>query len=191
MGIHLNENNHRIDFLALRRLRVLDELGRSIQITQFWKDKPVVMIFVRHFGCIACRAHVDQIWSKRNEFVKKNTDIVFIGNGKPEVIKMFKDDIKAPDAPVFTDPTLEVFDACGLKRGLMNLVDPRGVARMISLSKEGYSQGAMDKRTGHHTQMGGVVAFKPPGTAVYHFISNYLGDFDRPSDWPIFESENE
>ncbi len=97
---------------------------------------------------------------------------------------MFKEDIHAVNAPVFTDPTLQVFDAAGFKRSLLNLMDPRGVKRIIGLSKEGYSQGAMDSRTGAHTQMGGVIAFKPPGLVVYHFISHFLGDFDKPEDWP-------
>jgi hypothetical protein len=180
---------HKIDFLALKRLSVFDEKGRTVPLNYFWKDKPIVMIFIRHFGCIACRAHVDMIWNKRQEFKNKKTNIVFIGNGKPEAIRMFKEDIKALDAPVFTDPSLEVFDACGMKRGIVNLIDPRSVGKFISLSKKGYSQGTINETTGAHTQMGGVVAFKPPGTVVYHFVSNYLGDFDRPEDWPVFESE--
>lgn len=183
MGIIFNELNHRVNFLALSRLKVLDENGREIIMSNFWKNKAVVIVFVRHFGCIACRAHVDQIWNKRGD-IKKNSNIVFIGNGKPEVIEHFKEDVNARDALIFTDPTLEVFDACGLKRGIFNLVNPKSLKGAIGLSKEGYSQGAWDTRTGTHTQMGGVVAIKPPGNVVYHFVSEYLGDFDKPEDWP-------
>ena len=183
MGLVLNELNHKVDFLALSRLKVLDENNNEIVMSYFWKSKPIVMIFVRHFGCIACRAHVDQIWNKRTE-LKKKYNIIFIGNGKPEVIKMFKEDVNAEDALIFTDPTLQVFDACGLKRSPLNLIDPRAVRKIVGLSMAGYKQGPLDGRSGAHTQMGGVVAFKTSGSVAYHFISDYLGDFDKPEDWP-------
>ena len=183
MGKVLNELNHRVDILALNRLKVFDEENREVLFSSFWKNRPATIIFVRHFGCIACRAHVDQIWNKKKDILK-TSNLLFIGNGKPEIIKIFKEDIKASTAPIFTDPTLQAFDACGLKRSPLNLIDPRGAKRMYDLVNEGYNQGTADKRTGFHTQMGGVVVFRPPGIVAYHFISDYLGDFDKPEDWP-------
>jgi hypothetical protein len=185
MGSIYNKLNHKVDFLALSRLKVQDENGNDIVVSSLWKTKPIIMIFVRHFGCIACRAHVDQIWNKRKD-LRKTSNIIFIGNGKPEIIKIFKEDVDALDAVILTDPSLKVFDACGFKRSPLNLIDPRGVKRGVGLTMEGYKQGAvLDGRTGAHTQMGGVIAFKPPGAVVYHFVSDYLGDFDKPEDWPV------
>ena len=183
MGTKLNHANHQVDILALSRLKVLDEDSNPILLSSFWKNNNVVLIFVRHFGCIACRAHIDQVWKKREQFERAKTKIIFIGNGDPALIKSFKQDLNV-DAPIFTDPTMEVFDACGLKRSLLRLFSLSSGKRIIGLSRQGYKQGAtFDSRTGTHAQMGGVVAFKVPGIVVYHFIADHLGDFDDSEDW--------
>ena len=81
------------------------------------------------------------------------------------------------DAPIFTDPTMEIFDACGFNRGLQYLLHPKSALQLARLYKEGYSQGKQQKENGAHTQMGGIVAIRPPGIVTYHFASEYLGDF--------------
>lgn len=39
---------HRADDLA--KLTVLDENGNSVELGTLWRDRPVVLAFVRHFG---------------------------------------------------------------------------------------------------------------------------------------------
>lgn len=173
----------KIDYLALKRLKVLNENGEQINFTSLWEDRKVIIIFVRHFSCIACRAHVDQIWNKRQDIDKKKTKIIFIGNGEAYVIKSFKEILGVADAEIYTDPTLETFDACGLKRGLRYLINIKSAKQALRLKKQGYSQGAMESSSGTHRQMGGIVIFKHPGTVLYHYTSEYLGDFDDPNDW--------
>lgn len=175
--------NSKIDILALNRISVLDENNTKILVSSFWKNNPVVIVFLRHFGCIACRAHVDQIWKNKKKFDQTKTNIIFVGNGSPNMIKLFKEDLGLLDAPIFTDPTLEIFDACGFNRGLNFLLTPMSAVKMAKLYWEGYSQGKQSKETGAHTQMGGIAVFKPPGLLTYHFVSAYLGDFDDSSKW--------
>lgn len=173
----------RVDILALKRLKVLDENNQEVRFSTFLEDKMIIIVFVRHFSCIACRAHVDQIWNLHRGLKKINTRIIFIGNGNPYVIKSFKEDMKVQDAEVYTDPTLEVFDACSMNRSLRNLINIKSLMASIELRKKGYQQ-SLEKDAGSHRQMGGVVAFKKPGQVVYHFTSKHLGDFDDPNQWP-------
>lgn len=180
-----NEYNQRVvDILALKRLKVLNEFGEQVRLSTFWDNNTVIFIFVRHFSCIACRAHVDKIWRQRAELEKKKTRIVFIGNGAPSFIGHFKEEMNVQDAEIYTDPSLEVFDACRLNRSALKLLSIKSAAEMMKLKKQGYSQGKWDTDSGIHRQMGGVVAIKHPGKVVYHFVANYLGDFDNPEDWP-------
>jgi peroxiredoxin len=171
-----------VDILTLNRLKVLNESNEEILVSSFWKIDPTIIIFLRHFGCIACRAHVDQIWKKRNELEKTGSKIIFIGNGTPAMIKAFKEDVNILDAPIFTDPTLEIFDACGFNRGLKYLLNPLSAIQMAKLYRDGYTQGTQTKDNGLHTQMGGIVAIKPPGQVTYHFASEYLGDLEDASN---------
>ena len=183
MGTKTSNDQNKIDILALSRLVVLDQNGKEFLITSFWKTSPVVLIFLRHFSCIACRTYVDMIWRKKEELKNKKTRVIFIGNGAPQFIKYFKEDLGVFDADIYTDPTLETFNACGLIKGIFHLLDPRGAAKMVEFALKGQKQGPWDSDSGVHTQMGGIVAIRPPGQVLYHYIEDYLGDFDTTEGW--------
>ena len=175
---------NKVNVLALKRLSVLDEENKEILFSDLWKKNKVIIVFVRHFGCISCRAHVDQIWNKRKDLRAKKNKIIFIGSGTPASLKMFKSYLNVQDATIYTDPTLQTFEACGLLNGLGYLVNTKTLKKMFELRKQGYENQVMDTQTGSHKQMGGVVAYKDPGLILYHFASEYLGDQDNPDDWP-------
>lgn len=169
--------------LALRRLKVFYENEKPILFEGFLQEDSIIIIFVRHFGCIACRAHVDQIWNLFRGSKRSSARIIFIGNGRPYVIKDFKDDMDVRDAEIYTDPSLESFDACGMNRSIAALLNFKSIAAMRRLKAQGYRQGSFED-SGVHRQLGGVVAFRKPGILTYHFTSRHLGDFDNPDDWP-------
>ena len=174
-----NNPNSLIDILALKRILIMNEDGDQIHASTLWNTQSVVLVFLRHFGCIACRAQIDQVMKNKETLEKNKTKVIFIGNGSPEMIKAFKEDLKIPNAIIFTDPTLEIFDACGFNRGLKYLVNAKTVLQGIKLYKDGFSQGEQKKENGSHLQMGGIIAMKPPGIVTYHFASEYLGHFDE------------
>jgi hypothetical protein len=80
----------KVDILSLNRLRVLDENKNEILFKSFLDQESITIVFVRHFGCIACRAHIDQIWNVFRKTKNYKARIVFIGSGSPYVIKAFK-----------------------------------------------------------------------------------------------------
>ncbi|WP_372656126.1 AhpC/TSA family protein [Halobacteriovorax sp.] len=184
---HLKDDlmrQQRVNVLALNRLKVLSETGEEVLFSTFWKDKTVIIIFLRHFNCISCRAHADQIWNLHKELNKISTKIIFVGNGSPQVIKLFKKDLNIEDADVYTDPKLEVFKACGMDRSFTNYVSFKSLAELRKLRKQGYTSGSYPEGAGDSLQNGGVVGFRDPGKVIYHFTSRYLGDFDNPDEWP-------
>lgn len=169
-------NQQKVDTLALKRLIVKNEDNKDIPFRDLHKGKKTTFVFIRHFGCIACRAHVVQIMDQVRAG-KIKTPIVFIGNGQATIIKAFKEDLGVQNAKIYTDPTLQVFDACSLKRGLTYLVSLSTAKAFYGLSKAGYSQGKQMKENGYHRQMGGIVIFSKIGEVIYHYSSHYLGDF--------------
>jgi hypothetical protein len=177
-------STNKIDLLALKRLKVLDEDNNELMFSQLWEGGTTIFVFIRHFGCISCRAHVDQILNRRKDIVERKNRIVFIGSGSASSLKMFKAYLGVKNAPIFTDPTLQTFKACGLLNGLKYLVNTKTLKKMFELRKQGYENQITDFQSGSHKQMGGVVALKDPGILLYHFISEYLGDLDNPEDWP-------
>lgn len=173
---------NKIDILALKRLTVFSERNEIIPFPSFWDQGQVIVIFIRHFGCPSCKAHVSDIWKQRSKL--KNKRIIFIGNGQPSMIKGFKEEINSPGAEIYTDPSLETFEACGLKRGLRYLMNFRSMKSILDLKRKGHEMSSWDEQLGDKTQLGGILAFKKPGELLYHYVSNYVGDFDNSNDWP-------
>ena len=173
----------KVNVLALKRLHVFNENGDKVSFSTFLENKMITIIFVRHFGCIACRAHVDQIWNLKKLRSKSSNKIIFIGSGQPHIIKEFKETMSVQTAEIYTDPSLDTFEACGMSSGVTKLVNFKSLSAMRKLNKEGYTQGDF-KDSGSHKQMGGVVIFKKPGQLIYHYASEHLGDFDDTDEWP-------
>lgn len=104
----------KVNILELKRLKIFNERNENFYISELWQNKPVVIVFVRHFGCISSKSHIDLVWENRESIKKSGSDIVFIGSAEPRVIPNFKKDFGLVDVPIYTDPSLETFKATGL-----------------------------------------------------------------------------
>lgn len=182
MGKVLNSHQHKVNILTLNRLSIFNEKNEEVLISSLWREGPVVLVFVRHFGCISCRGHIDQVWNMREKIQKNGTKIFFIGSGSAYLISQFKKENNLESAVIFTDPTLATFKASGLIHTNTQDLDHLSLKAIKDLEAKGYTLKVIDN-DGDDTQLGGVVSLKPPGEVTYHFISEYIGDFDQPSDW--------
>ena len=178
-----SENQVRVDLLALSKCKLITENNEAVEMYDLWKNQIAIFVFLRHFGCIFCRKHAQEVWSQREKYESGGAKIYFIGNGAPYMIKMFKDDLGIQDAPVFTDPTLVSFRASGFKRGFLAAVGPRVVVNAVKALSEGHVQGGMyNKDQGDLWQLGGILVVKPEGKVGYHFISSAAGDYSPEND---------
>jgi peroxiredoxin len=172
-----------VNIVHLANCEVLDEDGNRFRLARLWQQNTALFVFLRHFGCISCRAHAVQIWKDREKYEKSGTRIVFIGNGSPRFIQIFREELKLEGAPIYTDPELVSFRAAGFKRGFLVALGPRGIANGLKLFAEGHRQG---KTAGDLWQLGWILAIRPSGQIAYHYISEVTGDFP-PDDDPIHE----
>jgi peroxiredoxin len=177
-----NTIQQKIDILTLNRLKIINERNEEIVLSSLWKDHPAVIVFIRHFGCISCRSHIDQVWSKKDKIESNGTKIYFIGSGSPYLISQFKKDCNITEARIFTDQTLESFKASGLIHTNTKVLDASSLKKIKELEAMGYSLKKIEN-DGDDTQLGGIVAMKPPGIVGFHFISQYIGDFEDKKIW--------
>jgi peroxiredoxin len=172
-----------VKIIEFSKCEIFDEDGNKIKIVELWQKQTVIFIFLRHFGCVSCRAHAVQIWRDRENYQRGGAKIIFIGNGSPQFIKIFKEDLNIKDAPVFTDPSLASFRAVGFRRGFLAALGPKSLLNGRKLFKEGHKQGeSFNRETGDLWQLGGVVAINPDGRVGYHYISLATGDFPPEKD---------
>lgn len=168
-----------VDIAQLAKTPVFLATDRTLMVGQLWQKRPVVLVFLRHFACIACRAHASQVWAQRQKLERSGARLTFIGNGQAHWIEGFRQDLGIDQGIVLTDPTMRSFAAAGMKKGFFNLVRPQSALNMLQLSREGYTQGPFRADSGSHFQMGGVLAVSRYGKVMYHHASTSVGDFPK------------
>lgn len=168
-----------VDMKTLDKVLLYDEEGEVYRTGLFWEKRPAILIFLRHFGCIACRAHAKDVWRNKDKYEAKGAQLFFIGNGKPQMIKAFKEELKIKGAPIYTDPTLMAFKAAGLKRGLLSAFGPSSVVDVARLMMAGERSAPSQEGQGDTLQLGGVLAIKPGPAITYHYVSESIGDVEE------------
>ena len=103
-------------------------------------------------------------------------NLVVVGNGAPMFIEGFRETTGFL-GPIYTDPSLEVYKAAQLKRGLGTMLKLGAAAATVGSLRRGFRQG---KTQGDATQQGGVLVIAPDGRILYHHISAYPGDNASP-----------
>jgi hypothetical protein len=105
-------------------------------------------------------------------------NLVIIGNGAPNFIAGFREQT-GYTGPIYTDPTLAVYKAAQLKRGVKTFLKLGAATATIGSLRRGFRQG---KTEGDATQQGGVLVVAPDGRILYHHISEYPGDNASPDE---------
>lgn len=167
---------------ALSNCVVTGPTGQQIKLGQLWNSQTALIIFLRHFGCIACRSHALQVWAERDKLTATGAKIVFVGNGQHTYIEKFREDLGLTGALILTDPSLLSFQAAGFRNGFFALVQPKSVINLVKLAVAGQTNKPASAQTGTNWQMGGIVVVKPGGNVTYHYISEALGDYPPEYD---------
>ena len=173
---------------AFARCQALNEKGEKVALASFWKHQPAIFVFLRHFSCVASRAHADLVWQQRAEYERYGGKLIFSGNGSATCIAKFKRDLGIEDATVLTDPSLEAFRAAGFERGFLASHGLSSLGNGLKLYLKGYRQFAHHDEDGDRFQLGGVLVISMAGQIRYQYISQATGDFPPGTDVEIMAS---
>jgi alkyl-hydroperoxide reductase/thiol specific antioxidant family protein len=99
-------------------------------------------------------------------------NLVVVGSGAPMFIEGFRE-TTGFTGPIYTDPSLEVYKAAQLKRGMGTMLKLGAAAATVGSLRRGFRQG---RTQGDATQQGGVLVIARDGRILYHHISGYPGD---------------
>ena len=171
-----------MDIVTFAHATVWQEDSNPIELNKLWREQTAILIFIRHFACVGCRAVAKQIWNDWEKYQKSGAKLYFIGNGSPHFIKAFKEDLKIEGATVLTDPSLVSFRAAVFRRGFLAALGPKSILNGVQLMIKGHKQDKYDDEAGDLWQLGGVVAVVPTGKVVFHHISEALGDYPPEND---------
>ncbi|MGH7400203.1 MAG: SelL-related redox protein, partial [Candidatus Rokuibacteriota bacterium] len=157
---------------ALGQMTVLDETGTAVSLGRFWIERPVVLAFVRHLGCIFCRQQVAGLSKRVPEIERRGGILVVVAPAKPEHIAGFRESTGYQGA-LFVDPALRAFKTAGLVHSRASTYHPLAVLKGIRAMAQGFRQVG---RQGDVVQQGGTFVLGPGDRVRYEWRDRYAGD---------------
>ncbi len=118
---------------VLDTIVVFDPEGRGVRLGQLWADRTVVLVFVRHFGCVFCRQQIAEISPLLDRVQRVGARIVVIGQGSIEEARVFRDNEKLR-IPLLTDPSPPSYCALDMRRGLASVLMAPSWSALVHLA---------------------------------------------------------
>ena len=142
---------------ALREYRA--ESGRSL--LEILDASPILLIFLRHFGCSFCRQALDQVAQIRGQIAARGAVPVFVHLGSPERAKPYFDYYQLSDVERVSNPDASLYQkpsfALSRRNPFLHLFSPAVWKGWLSGALRKYGIG-MIREDGH--QMPGVFFLK-------------------------------
>lgn len=152
--------------------RVLDLSGRAVRLGGEWEDRPAVVVWLRHFGCLLCREQAADLRARIPEIEALGARLVLVGSGEPWHAREFEAE-RCPGCRVLTDPELGSYRAIGARRGWRFVLNPAGLRASARAFRRGFRQSGV---RGTADQLGGVLVLLPGDRIAYSRLSGSAGD---------------
>lgn len=152
------------------------EAGESVELQSLWQDKPVVLFFLRRFGCQVCRWMASEI--SKLEPNLRASGVSLVGIGPEEMgLKEFREGGFFKGS-LYIDEKKKSYKDLGFKRYSALSVVPAALGKkvrdVISKANEAGIQGNF---SGDLLQSGGMLIVAKGGEKVLlHFIQDSPGD---------------
>ncbi|MGA2430371.1 MAG: SelL-related redox protein [Candidatus Acidiferrum sp.] len=105
-------------------------------------ERPLFLVFLRHFGCTFCREAVADLAEKRQTIEGKGVPLAFVHLGTEEKAQWFFKPYGMLDVPRFSDPEGRLYEAFGLLRAeLRQYLNSESILRMLSAWLRGHFVG--------------------------------------------------
>jgi peroxiredoxin len=105
-------------------------------------ERPLFLVFLRHFGCTFCREAVADLAEKRQSIEAKGTPLAFVHLGTEAKAQWFFKPYGMLDVPRFGDPDGRLYEAFGLLRAeLRQYLNSESILRMLGAMLRGHFVG--------------------------------------------------
>lgn len=139
----------------IRRIALRAKSQYGVTIEEHSKLSPILLVFLRHFGCTFCREALQDIARKRQALEAAGAQIVLVHMSGERRAEEFLRRYGLIDVPRVSDPCCAVYRAFGLNRGRFSaLFGPRVWWRFISAGLLGGH--GVGRREGDGFQMPGM-----------------------------------
>ena len=148
--------------------------GTRKHLSDFWKVKPLVLVFLRHFGSPFCREQVAQLCRGKDKFDGAALQILLVNMGTPAEAEDFRRQFSVP-FPIICDPGKFLYKTYGLKGGsMLQIFSPRLFLKGLRSISQGHLPGL---RQGDPFQLSGVILIDRQGDIVFRYYSRDPSDY--------------
>lgn len=149
------------------------------QLSSFWKEKPLALIFPRFFGCPFGRRQILQLCHEHKTLRDAGLNVVLVSSGTTAQAETFRQNYKVPFT-IICDPDCGLFKKYDLKRmSFLDYLSPRMHGKTIHVLAQGYGHKSGE---GSEPQLGGVFIIDTSGKVRYDHIANDPADHPSPQD---------
>ncbi len=146
--------------------------GENIQALSL--QQPVMLIFLRHFGCVFCREALAELSKKKKLIEETGVKLVFVHMAADEIADRYFSRYNLTGSPHISDPTCRFYSAFGLVKG--SFTQLFGLKSWI----RGFQAGVLDghgvgAQLGDGFQMPGVFVIRA-GKIAESFIHKLASD---------------
>lgn len=143
-------------------------------------NQPVLLVFLRHFGCIFCREALVDLSEKREKIEANNIKLVFVHMVEPEIAYAYFRKYNLDNVTSVSDQDCHFYEHFGLVKGSFNqLFGLQNLIRGFEATMKGAIIGI--KQIGDGFQMPGIFLIEN-GRITNQFIHNSVSDkpdYDR------------
>lgn len=156
-----------MDVAALSALDLIDADGKPQRLGNLWSDRPVIVVFLRHFGCLHCREHAALLGGRAAEVRAHGADLVAIGTGNASYARAFVEDESIPYRVLVDDDASAARAAAVRSTSFIGMFHPRTWAA----TRETWRRGFRIHRAGRRvTQLGATFIIGPGPKVLYEHV---------------------
>jgi peroxiredoxin len=149
------------------------------QLSSCWRERPVALVFPRHFGCPFGRRQVVQLRREQDGLKKAGIDVVLVSSGTPAQAEVFRHDYEVPFT-IICDPDRILFKKYGLSdMDPRDYRSPRMLLQVVKVLAGGYGY---KSGQGSSSQLGGVFIIDTGGKVRFAHIAANAADHPSPQE---------
>lgn len=93
-----------------------DHEGRATTLSGRWRERPLLVLFWRHFGCSCGMDRAARLRTELADYQVAGADVIIVGQGEPERAARYRDRQQL-EVPILCDLDRSVYAAYGLLQG--------------------------------------------------------------------------
>ncbi|XP_029947305.1 prostamide/prostaglandin F synthase [Salarias fasciatus] len=153
------------------------ESGQTVELQSLWQDQPVVLFFLRRFGCQVCRWTASEISKLEPDL--KASGVALVGVGPEELgLQEFRDGGFFKGS-IYVDEQKKCYKDLGFKRYTALSVVPAALGKKVrDVAAKASAEGIQGNFSGDLLQSGGMLIVAKGGEKVLlHFVQDSPGDY--------------